>query len=96
MLSARMLVALAVLASVTPRAQAQRDSTLLRPTEVTVRISNDADALYNGVYHAVGISTSAAWRPATLPHLARPRLPLSPRFIEGIDGIERIVELLIG
>ena len=50
---------------------AQRpDSTLLRPTRVTVRILNDPDAVYNGIYQASGISTKCGLADYGYPHRA--------------------------
>ena len=49
--------------------QAQtRDSTLLRPTTVTVRIQNDPVAEYNGTYTASGISTKCGLADYGYPH----------------------------
>lgn len=50
-------------------AQAQtRDSTLLRPTTVMVRIENDPVAEYNGTYTASGISTKCGLADYGYPH----------------------------
>jgi hypothetical protein len=63
---------LAVLAfAVAGPAEAQRpDSTMLRPTSVVVKIANDADAAYNGVYQASGISTKCGLADYGYPHRA--------------------------
>ena len=50
-------------------AEAQRpDSTLLRPTMVSVKISKDPDAAYNGVFRASGVSTKCGLADYGYPH----------------------------
>jgi hypothetical protein len=50
-------------------AQGQRpDSTLLRPTTVTVKISNDPTTAYNGTYTASGVSTKCGLADYGYPH----------------------------
>ena len=68
-LSVLTLAALA-LAPLAAPAEAQRDSTMLRSTSVTVKISNDADAAYNGVYRASGVSTKCGLADYSYPHRA--------------------------
>jgi hypothetical protein len=51
-------------------AAAQRDSTRLRPTLVTVKITQDADVMYNGTYRAQGISTKCGLADYSYPHRA--------------------------
>jgi hypothetical protein len=63
-------VAFAALALLAAPASAQRDSTLLRPTQVIVKISNDADAAYNGTYRAQGVSTKCGLADYSYPHRA--------------------------
>ena len=46
----------------------QRDSTLLRPTSVMVRITNDPSSAYNGIYNASGISTKCGLADYGYPH----------------------------
>lgn len=65
----RMAVCFIALTHVGAPAKAQRsDSTLLRPTVVIVKISNDADADYNGVYRASGVSTKCGLADYGYPH----------------------------
>jgi len=65
------LASLALVAGLAAPAGAQRtDSTLLRPTRVIVRISNDADVLYNNVYRAQGVSTKCGLADYGYPHRA--------------------------
>ena len=52
----------------TPARAQTRDSTLLRPTTVTVRIENDPVAEYNGTYTATGISTKCGLADYGYPH----------------------------
>ena len=66
----RMTTALALLALVVSPAEAQRDSTMLRPTTVMVRISNDPTPAYNGIYRASGISTKCGLADYGYPHRA--------------------------
>jgi hypothetical protein len=62
-------VCLIALTGVVSPAGAQRpDSTLLRPTVVVVKISNDPTADYNGTYHASGISTKCGLADYGYPH----------------------------
>jgi len=57
------------LAGVASPARAQRpDSTLLRPTLVVVKISNDPTAEYNGTYRASGVSTKCGLADYGYPH----------------------------
>ena len=57
------------LAAVAHPAQAQkRDSTLVRPTTVTVKISNDVTALYNNTYTAQEVSTKCGLADYGYPH----------------------------
>lgn len=57
------------LTSLVPHAKAQNpDSTLLRPTVVIVKISNDPTAVYNGTYRASGISTKCGLADYGYPH----------------------------
>ena len=53
-----------------PAAAQQPDSTLLRPTDVTVKISGDPTELYNGTYRASGISTKCGLADYSFPHRA--------------------------
>ncbi len=46
------------------------DSTMLRPTTVTVTISRDPDTAYNGVYRASGVSTKCGLADYGYPHRA--------------------------
>jgi hypothetical protein len=65
----RMTVCFIALTHVVAPAKAQRpDSTLLRPTVVIVKISNDADSDYNGVYRASGVSTKCGLADYGYPH----------------------------
>ena len=65
----RMTVCLIALTGVAPAAEAQRpDSTLLRPTVVIVKISNDPASTYNGTYRASGISTKCGLADYGFPH----------------------------
>jgi len=60
---------LVALTGVLSPAQAQRpDSTLLRPTTVIVKITNDPDADYNGTYRAAGVSTKCGLADYGYPH----------------------------
>jgi hypothetical protein len=56
--------------SAAPAAAQQPDSTLLRPTDVMVKISNDPTAEYNGTYRASGISTKCGLADYSFPHRA--------------------------
>ena len=78
------LVALALPGLAVP-ARAQRDSTLLRPTRVIVRISNDPDALYNNVYRATGISTKCGLADYGYPHRAHSFAVMFPDDTTTID-----------
>jgi hypothetical protein len=60
------LIALA--GAVAPATAQQSDSTLLRPTVVIVKISNDPDAAYNGTYRASGVSTKCGLADYGYPH----------------------------
>ena len=65
----RMTVCLIALTGVVAPAKAQRpDSTLLRPTVVIVKISNDPDSDYNGAYRATGVSTKCGLADYGYPH----------------------------
>lgn len=65
----RLTVCLIALTGVVAPAKAQRpDSTMLRPTVVIVKISNDPDAVYNGVYRATGVSTKCGLADYGYPH----------------------------
>ena len=65
----RMMMWLIALTGVVAPAQAQRaDSTLLRPTMVIVRISNDPFTPYNGTYRASGVSTKCGLADYGDPH----------------------------
>lgn len=65
----RMTVCLMALAGVVAPAEAQRpDSTLRRPTEVIVKISNDPTAAYNGTYRASGVATKCGLADYGYPH----------------------------
>lgn len=65
----RMTVCLIALTGVVAPVAAQRpDSTLLRPTVVTVKISNDPVSSYNGTYQASGISTKCGLADYGYPH----------------------------
>ena len=65
----RMTVCLIALTGVVAPAKAQRpDSTLLRPTVVIVKISNDPDSDYNGAYRASGVSTKCGLADYGYPH----------------------------
>ena len=65
----RMTVCLIALTGVVAPAKAQRpDSTLLRPTVVIVKISNDPDSEYNGTYRASGVSTKCGLADYGYPH----------------------------
>ncbi len=65
----RMTVCLIALTIVVTPAKAQRpDSTLLRPTTVIVKISNDPNADYNGTYRASGVSTKCGLADYGYPH----------------------------
>lgn len=60
---------LIILTGVFSPAGAQRpDSTLLRPTVVMVKITNDPTAAYNGTYRASGISTKCGLADYGFPH----------------------------
>jgi len=64
-----MTVCLIALTGVVAPAKAQRpDSTLLRPTVVIVKISNDPDSEYNGTYRASGVSTKCGLADYGYPH----------------------------
>ncbi len=64
-----MTVCLTALTGVVAPAKAQRpDSTLLRPTVVIVKISNDPASDYNGTYRASGTSTKCGLADYGLPH----------------------------
>jgi hypothetical protein len=65
----RHLLGAAILAAITHPAAAQKsDSTLLRPTQVTVRITNDVTTLYNRSYSAGNISTKCGLADYGYPH----------------------------
>ena len=64
------LAALALSSLVTPVGAQQKDSTMLRPTTVTVWIDQDPDAAYNGVYRATGVSTKCGLADYSYPHRA--------------------------
>ena len=65
----RMTVCLIALTLVVTPAKAQRpDSTLLRPTTVIVKISNDPNSDYNGTYRASGVSTKCGLADYGYPH----------------------------
>ena len=65
----RMTVCLIAVTGVAASAKAQRpDSTLLRPTVVIVKISNDPASDYNGTYRASGISTKCGLADYGYPH----------------------------
>src|SRR3990167_5069953 len=65
----RMTVCLIALTLVVTPAKAQRpDSTLLRPTTVIVKISNDPNSDYNGTYRALGVSTKCGLADYGYPH----------------------------
>jgi len=62
-------VCLITLTVVVMPANAQRpDSTLLRPTDVVVKILNDVDTAYNGTYRASGVSTKCGLADYGFPH----------------------------
>ena len=61
------LTAVALATSAAP-ARAQKDSTRLRPTRVTVQIDSDPTAAYNGSYSASGISTKCGLADYGYPH----------------------------
>jgi hypothetical protein len=64
-----MTVCLISLAGMGAPARAQSpDSTLLRPTMVIVRISNDPTPDYNGTYRASGVSTKCGLADYGYPH----------------------------
>jgi hypothetical protein len=64
-----MTVCLITLTCVVAPARAQgRDSTLLRPTVVIVKISNDPASDYNGTYRASGTSTKCGLADYGYPH----------------------------
>jgi len=64
----RMTVCLITLTGVVAPAQAQKaDSTLVRPTTVTVRITNDPDP-WNGTFTASGVSTKCGLADYGYPH----------------------------
>lgn len=64
-----MTVCLIALTGVVAPARAQRpDSTLLRPTDVIVRITKDPNAAYNGTYRASGVSTKCGLADYGYPH----------------------------
>ncbi|HEV8125013.1 MAG TPA: hypothetical protein VGP80_12250 [Gemmatimonadales bacterium] len=64
------LTALALLGLTIPAWAQRPDSTLLRPTTVIVRILNDPDPVYNGVFQASGISTKCGLADYGYPHRA--------------------------
>lgn len=65
----RMTLGLIALTCLAVPVEAQgSDSTLLRPTVVTVRITRDPDAAYNGVFHASGVSTKCGLADYGYPH----------------------------
>lgn len=67
----RSMVCGMALTSLTATLHAQKpDSTLLRATNVTVIITNDPTALYNGTYSASGISTKCGLADYSYPHRA--------------------------
>lgn len=59
---------IASIAAVTSANAQKPDSTLLRPTAVIVKISNDADTAYNGTYRASGVSTKCGLADYGFPH----------------------------
>ncbi|HEY7027307.1 MAG TPA: hypothetical protein VH438_06855 [Gemmatimonadales bacterium] len=63
-----LFIASALPSLVEPAHAQKSDSTLLRPTSVVVKISKDADALYNGTYSASGISTKCGLADYGYPH----------------------------
>jgi hypothetical protein len=70
-IGARAALCLAGLTSAVAAAGAQPpDSTLLRPTTVVVKITNDPTAAYNGIYRASGISTKCGLADYGYPHRA--------------------------
>ena len=65
----RMALVTLALAGLSPAAQAQKpDSTLLRRTQVTVKITGDADAINNRTYSASDISTKCGLADYGYPH----------------------------
>ena len=63
------LVGTLLLAVIAQPAQAQKpDSTLVRPTKVTVKISNDVTTIYNGQYDATEVSTKCGLADYGYPH----------------------------
>ena len=62
-------IGLVLIAAAQAGAQAP-DSTLLRPTTVIVKISDDVTAIYNGTYRASGISTKCGLADYSFPHRA--------------------------
>lgn len=70
-MSVRIATCLVALAFATPSAEAQKpDSTLLRPTVVVVKITNDAVAGWNGTFTAKGVSTKCGLADYGYPHRA--------------------------
>jgi hypothetical protein len=65
----RIMLATILAAGLVRPALAQKpDSTLVRPTTVTVKISNDVTALYNGQYVAQEVSTKCGLADYGYPH----------------------------
>lgn len=66
---AHLALCLLALTGVVAPARAQKpDSTLLRSTSVTVKISNDPVGQYNGTYRASGVSTKCGLADYGFPH----------------------------
>ena len=62
------LAVIALTGLVAPVRAQRPDSTLLRPTNVIVKIANDPDVAYNGSYSASGISTKCGLADYGYPH----------------------------
>ena len=80
-----LILAPLALACLAAPAGAQRDSTMLRPTRVIVRIAQDPDAQYNGVYRATGISTKCGLADYSYPHRANSFAVMFPDDTTTID-----------
>lgn len=62
------LYLIALSGAVAPANAQKPDSTLLRPTDVVVKISKDPDTAYNGTYRASGVSTKCGLADYGYPH----------------------------
>lgn len=79
------LTLLALVGLAAPVGAQRADSTTLRPTTVIVKILNDPDVVYNGVYRAAGISTKCGLADYGYPHRANSFAVMFPDDTNTID-----------